>query len=438
MIEIIDYPTEPIAPKLASILDRRSGFPAEVEDAVARILADVRARGDQAVCESTQEFDGVATKPDEFKVPHADLERAASCMDPNLKRALREASDNIRRFHERQLENSWFVEDGDGVILGKKVTPIRRVGLCVPGGQAPLISSLLMTALPAQVAGVEEICAVSPPRVGRLPHPDILGAAHLLGLTEVFGIGGAQAVGALAYGTETVAAVDKIVGPGNAYTVAAKKQVYGIVGIEMLPGPSEVVVLADESGNPRYIAADLLAQAEHGSGLEATVCITTKAELAVAVRDEMKSQLEALPGGERMKVALNSYGAIVVVPEMETGLELVNRLAPEHVELMVDEPWIYLEGIKNAGAVFLGAASPEPVGDYYAGTNHVLPTNGAARYSSSLSVADFVKTTSIVAYTQQRLERVGDSIVRLARAENLEAHAASVQIRLNGATDGST
>ncbi len=432
MLEILEFPAEEMPPKLAAILGRRSGFSEEVQASVHEILADVRARGDEAVTTYTRKFDGVAEEVGGFRVPSAELERAAARMDPKLTKALEEARDNIRRFHVRQLEKSWFQEDGDGVVLGKKVTPIERVGICVPGGQAPLISTLLMTTIPAQVAGVEEICAVSPPRDGRLPHPDILAAAHLLGLTEIHGIGGAQAVGALAYGTESVAAVDKIVGPGNAYTVAAKKQVYGVVGIEMMPGPSEIIVLTDGSGDPRFIAADLLAQAEHGSGMEAVICVTTSAELGKRVQEQVEEQLGKLPGPERMTAALETYGAIIIVPELQSGLDLVNRLAPEHVELMVDDPWVCLEGIKNAGAVFLGDASPESVGDYYAGTNHVIPTNGAARYSSSLGVGDFVKTTSVVAYTQQRLDRVGDSIIRLARAENLDAHAASVQLRMNG------
>jgi histidinol dehydrogenase len=432
MIEILKFPAQRLPPKLAAILARSSGFSEEVMATVRDILADVRDRGDDAVGEYTQRFDGVKVEAGKFRVSSTELAAAAAQMDPELTKALEEARDNVRRFHQRQLQDSWFLEDGDGVILGKKVTPIARVGICVPGGQAPLISTLLMTAVPAQVAGVEEICAVSPPRYGGCPHPDILGAAHLLGLNEIYGIGGAQAVAALAYGTESVAAVDKIVGPGNAYTVAAKKQVYGIVGIEMMPGPSEIVVLADASGDPRFIAADLLAQAEHGSGMEATICVTTSAKLAQAVQEQVQEQLQQLPAPEKMTAALDTYGAIIIVPDLQSGVDLVNRLAPEHVELMVADPWVCLEGIKNAGAAFLGEASPESVGDYYAGTNHVIPTNGAARYSSALGVADFVKTTSVVAYTQQRLDRVGNSIIRLARAENLEAHAASVQLRMNG------
>ena len=431
MLEILEFPAERMPPKLAAILDRRSGFSEEIQNTVNEILANVRARGDEAVGEYSRTFDGVEVESGRFRATPVELERAAAQMDPMLTTALEEARDNIRRFHERQLEESWFLEDGDGVILGKKVTPIRRVGICVPGGQAPLISTLLMTAVPAQVAGVEEICAVSPPRDGRLPHPDILGAAHLLGLTEIYGIGGAQAVGALAYGTESVAAVDKIVGPGNAYTVAAKKQVYGIVGIEMMPGPSEIVVLADASGDPRFIAADLLAQAEHGSGMEATICVTTSAELGKQVQEQIEEQLGQLPQPEKMTAALDAYGAIIIVPELQSGLDLVNRIAPEHVELMVDDPWACLEGIQHAGAVFLGDDSPEAVGDYYAGTNHVIPTSGAARYSSSLGVSEFVKTTSVIAYTRRRLDRVGASIIRLARAEHLEAHAASVELRMN-------
>jgi histidinol dehydrogenase len=299
----------------------------------------------------------------------------------------------------------------------------------VPGGQAPLISSLLMAAVPAQVAGVEEICVVSPPKENGRPHPDIMGAARLLGLEEVYGIGGAQAVGAMAFGTESIDQVDKIVGPGSLYTVAAKQQVYGIVGIEMIPGPSEIVVLADAEADPRYIAADLLSQAEHGTGFEASVCITPSAELAQSVRQEVIRQAEALPETAVVETALRNFGAVVVVPDLETGVELLNRMAPEHAELMVAEPWTWLEGIKNAGAVFMGPASTEPVGDYFAGTNHILPTNGTARYASSLGLGDFVKTTSIVAYSDRRLRRVGGQVATLARAEGLEAHARAVEIR---------
>ena len=429
MIEIVSYPSEPQADKLRAILGRRAGVPAEVEETVRDILRQVREGGDRALAELTRKIEKVELEPEQFRVPVEILDAAAAALDAELRVAIEAAVDNIRAFHERQKTNSWFVEDGDGVILGKKVIPIQRVGICVPGGQAPLISSLLMAAVPAQVAGVEEICVVSPPKENGRPHPDIMGAARLLGLEEVYGIGGAQAVGAMAFGTESIDQVDKIVGPGSLYTVAAKQQVYGIVGIEMIPGPSEIVVLADAEADPRYIAADLLSQAEHGTGFEASVCITPSAELAQSVRQEVIRQAEALPETAVVETALRNFGAVVVVPDLETGVELLNRMAPEHAELMVAEPWTWLEGIKNAGAVFMGPASTEPVGDYFAGTNHILPTNGTARYASSLGLGDFVKTTSIVAYSDRRLRRVGGQVATLARAEGLEAHARAVEIR---------
>ena len=430
MLEIVSYPAQPPAPRLQAILGRDGGFPPEVEETVVRVLEEVKRRGDAAVAAFTREFDQVELAPGRFRVPPAALETAGEALNPDLRRALEEAAANIRSFHRRQRRNSWFAEDGDGVILGQKVTPIERVGICVPGGQAPLVSTLLMTAVPAQVAGVEEICVASPPRADGRPHPDILGAAHLLGLEEVYAVGGAQAVAAMAFGTAAVKRVDKIVGPGGPYTVAAKRRVYGAVGIEMVPGPSEVAVVADAGADPRYVAADLLAQAEHGSGFEAALCITPCASLARRVREEVEAQLAALPRAGAARAALEAYGAVVVVPDLELGMELVNRIAPEHVELLVREPWAWLDRVRNAGAVFLGPASTAPVGDYFAGANHVLPTGGAARFASALGLEDFVKSTSVVAYTRARLERVGERIARLARAEGLEAHAGAVRMRL--------
>ena len=423
-----------------AILQRRSsvGAGSDVEGVVRDIIAAVRAHGDRAVAELTARFDGVSLTPDRFRVPRTALDEARESMDPELAQALAEAAANIERFHQRQRTESWTIEDGDGVILGKRVLPLRRVGVCVPGGEAPLLSTLLMTVVPAQVAGVEQICVVTPPRNDRsgpprggLPHPDLLATAALLGVEELYAVGGAQAVAALAFGTETIAAVDKIVGPGGAYTVEAKRQVFGVVGIEMIPGPSEIVVLADESANAAFIAADLLSQAEHGSGLEAAVCITPSPDLGQRVVAAVAAQLRDLPRAAAVERALSRYGAVVVVPDVDTGIDLVNRLAPEHVELQVRDPWAIHERVLNAGAVFLGEASTEPVGDYFAGTNHVLPTNGAARYASSLGLGDFVKTTSLVHYTPDRLRQTGPKIMRMARAEELEAHARAVQVRLD-------
>ena len=394
MLEIISYrPGAQVQGRLVDVLARHAGVPREVEETVSRVLAAVRERGDEAVAEFTQEYDGVSLAPGQFRLSQKALDDALESIAPELLDAIEEAAANISAFHRRQVDNSWFMEDGDGVILGKKVTPLRRVGICVPGGQAPLISSLLMAGVPAQVAGVDEVCVVTPPQPSGLPHPDILATASFLGIDEVYGIGGAQAVAALAYGTKTIAGVDKIVGPGSVYTVTAKRQVYGTVGIEMVPGPSEIVILADADANAVFVAADLLSQAEHGTGHEAAVCITTSPELAALVRDEVDDQLATLPRRD-----------------------------------VVERAW--LVRVRTAGAVFLGEAATEPVGDYFAGTNHILPTNGAARFSSSLGLADFVKTTSVVSYSKQRLQVAGPKIASLARAESLEAHARAVEVRL--------
>ena len=427
-MEIVAYPSEPLADKIESILRRRIGVSDKVDEAVRQVLHQVRARGDQAVVEYTERFDGVSVSDGGYRMPSAALQAGLDGLDASLRSAMEAAVANIRSFHEHQRDKSWFVEDGDGVLLGKKVTPIDRLGICVPAGEVPLFSSLLMCAIPAQIAGVGEICVVSPPQQDGQVHPVIAAAARLIGIDEVHAVGGAQAVGAMAYGTETVAPVDKIVGPGSPYTVAAQKQVFGLVGIPMLPGPSEIVVLADGDANPAYIAADLLSQAEHGWGV-ASVCITDTHALANAVSAEVERQMETLPRADAVRAALEEYGAIAVVDTLDSGFELFNRIAPEHAELLVADPWKWLDQVRHCGAVFLGEAASEPVGDYFAGTNHVLPTNGAARYASSLGVGDFVKTTSVIAYTETRLRTTQATIARLARAESLEAHARAVEVR---------
>jgi len=439
MLEIVSYRSgEPDQGRLADVMARHAGAPQDVEETVSRVLSAVRERGDEAVSEFTQDFDGVCLAAGQFRASEKSLEDAYAAMDRDLLAAIDEAAANIRAFHRRQQSNSWFMEDGDGVILGKKVTPLRRVGICVPGSQAPLISSLLMAAVPAQVAAVEQICVVTPPQANGLPHPDILGTARFLGLNEVYGIGGAQAVAAMAFGTDSIPAVDKIVGPGSIYTVTAKRQVYGTVGIEMVPGPSEIVVLADSDANATFIAADLMSQAEHGTGYEAALCITTSPNLARAIRSEVERQSAALPRPETVEAALSRFGVIVVVADLNVGMELVNRIAPEHLELLVADPWAWLDKVRNAGAVFLGEAATEPVGDYFAGTNHILPTNGSARFSSSLGLSDFTKTTSVVSYSKQRLQATGPRIALMARAESLEAHARAVEVRLSAWSEEST
>ncbi len=432
MVPIASYPTEPLAAPLAALLARRPESDFEVEDAVRGILRQVQKEGDAALCALTAQFDGVEIGPEQLRVPASVLAEAAAALDANLRASMTAAIANIGAFHQRQKRNSWFVEDGDGVMLGQKITPIERVGLCVPAGEVPLFSSLLMTAVPAQVAGVDQLCVVTPPVAAGRPAPVIAAAAHLLGIDEVYAVGGAQAVGALAYGTESIVPVHKIVGPGSPYTVAAQRQVFGTVGIALLPGPSEIVVLADAGADPRWVAADLLAQAEHGWGA-ACVCITDCAALARRVQEQLKAQRVALPRHSVIDRALDQYGAIVVVPSLEVGVELLNRLAPEHAQLQVADPWRWVDSVRHCGALFLGAAATEPVGDYFAGTNHVLPTQGAARYASSLGWADFVKTTSLIAYTPERLAHTAEHIACLAQAEGLAAHAQAVRIRQPGA-----
>ena len=403
MIEIVSYPSAPPPGKLAAIFGRQGGVGPEVEQAVRDILHKVREGGDQALCALTREFDGIDAQPETLRMQATALAEAAEGLDADLRASIAAAAANIRAFHERQKLNSWFMEDGDGVILGKKIAPIERIGLCIPAGEVPLFSSLLMTAIPAQVAGVEEICVGSPPVAAGRVDPTIAATAHILGIEEVYAVGGAQAV-------------------------AAQQQGFGVVGIAMLPGPSEIAVLADHSADPALVAADLLSQAEHGWGV-AAVCITDREELARAVQKEVAEQLAALPRSEIMAQALDEYGAVVVVPDLDAGMDLLNRMAPEHAELLGANPWAWVDKVRHCGALFLGSASTEPVGDYFAGTNHVLPTNGAARYASSLGVADFVKTTSIIAYTDQRLATASEHIVRLAEAEGLAAHARAVSIR---------
>ena len=458
MLEIVKYPSEPLAPKLATLLRRgirhvsadASGIEKEVRD----ILDQVRAGNDAALCELTQHFDEVEVTPEQLRVSTESLAAAEAMLDPGLRASIEAAAANIRAFHQREYQPfaSWDMAVGDGATLGKRVMPIERVGLCVPAGEVPLFSSLLMTAVPAQVAGVEEICVVSPPIKAGEVHPTIAATAHLLGIEEVYAIGGAQAVGALAYGTESIRRVDKIVGPGSPYTVVAQQAVFGTVGIALLPGPSEVVILADKTADARLVAADMLSQAEHGWEAEA-VCITDSEALAEKVQAEIAARVDfvdvptsgnippeeverrfvaavnALPRSAVIARALTAFGSLVVVPNLDAGVELLNRIAPEHAELLVAEPRLWVEKIRHCGALFLGPASTAAVGDYFAGTNHVLPTSGTARYASSLGVADFVKTTSVIHYTKERLASSAEHIVRMAQAEGLEAHAQAVRIR---------
>jgi histidinol dehydrogenase len=403
----------------------------EIEKTARKIVSAVAAEGDAAFFRFTEEFDGVKLSAKSVRVAADEIAAAREGVSADFIGSAQRAAANIRRFHEKQRRGGYCLDDGNGVRLEKIVRPLARVGVYVPAGNAPLFSSLLMCAIPAQIAGVPEIALCVPPKADGSVDAHILACASLLGLGEIYRAGGAQAVAALAFGTESIRRVDKVVGPGNAYVTAAKKLVFGEVGIEGLAGPSEIVVVADETANPAWVAADMLSQAEHGSGYEAAVCLTDSAKTAGCVADEIERQIALLgEAGARARVALERFGLIFVARDLDEALDAANEIAPEHLELQVAEPRALLDRVRNAGAVFLGAASPEPVGDYWCGTNHVLPTGGTARFASSLGVADFLKDISVVEYTEARLAADGERIARLAEVEGLAAHAASVRARL--------
>jgi len=407
---------------LARLHDRAGAAAAEVEQAVRQVLAEVRARGDQAVRELTQRFEGRTLEA--LELPRPEWERQAEQTQPDVRAAIGRARDRIARFHERQRE-SGYVLDEDGVSLELRVRPLTRVGLYVPGGSARYPSSVLMTAVPAKVAGVGEIVMVTPG-----PSAETLWAAKVAGVDRVFVIGGAQAVAALAYGTQSVPRVDKIVGPGNAYVAEAKRQVFGAVDIDAIAGPSEILVIADEHADPRWVAADLLSQAEHDPDAHA-ILVTSSASLASRVAAEVEKQVQTLPRREIAEKSLFRHGLAVVVGSLDEAIAFADHYAPEHLELMVREPHAAAARIRNAGAIFIGALTPEAAGDYLAGPNHVLPTAGAARYGSPLGVYDFVKRTSLLCYQLDGLRAHGADIVRLANVEGLQAHGRAVAVRLS-------
>lgn len=401
----------------------------EQNQAVKDIIEAVRTEGDDALRRFSEQFD--RSKVDRFRITEEEIQAAYSQVEPEFVTAIREAAVNIRAFHEKQKRESWMDLKPDGTMLGQVVRPLKRVGLYVPGGKAAYPSSVLMNAIPAQVAGVPEIAMVTPPATAGVEgvNPYILVAAAEAGVREVYRVGGAQAVAALAYGTAQIPAVDKIVGPGNIYVALAKRYVYGVVDIDSIAGPSEIIVLADDSADPAYVAADLLSQAEHDE-MASAVLVTPSQALAVAVQAELSRQVALLPRRAIAEQSLDDYGAILTVPSLEAGLDVVNRMAPEHLEVIVREPFQYLAKIENAGAIFLGPYSSESVGDYFAGPNHVLPTNGTARFSSALSVDDFIKKSSIIYYSKEALLRDAPQIAALAKFEGLQAHARAVEIRV--------
>ena len=416
------------ADELLSLLKKRADSGNEnINGIVADVLQNVRENGDSALREYSERFDGV--KLTEMYMSEEDKEAACAKVPAELKAAMERAAKNIFAFHEKQKQQSWIDNRGDK-IMGQRVLPLRRVGLYVPGGSAAYPSSVLMNAIPAKVAGVESIVIATPPKAEGI-NPAVAYAAKLAGVADILTVGGAQAVAALAYGTESVEAVDKIVGPGNIFVATAKRMVNGTVDIDMFAGPSEVLVIADGLADPTYVAADFMSQAEHDP-IAASILITTSSELADKVDAELERQLAYLSRAEIIRQSLDSYGAIVVVESLDEAARLSDKIAPEHLELMVENPFEMLGKVRNAGSVFLGKYSPEPLGDYYAGPNHVLPTNGTARFSSALSVDSFVKKSSFLYYSKEALRNAGDDIIRFARAEGLTAHANSIEVRVKG------
>ena len=413
--------------KLQRILSRHLGLNAEIMARAETIVRDVTKLGDEALFDYTSRFDHVTHTAETVRADRESIARLAAEVDEELLAAMREAISNIRYYHEKQLHRDWEVEMANGVRLGQRVRPLQIVGLYVPGGSAAYPSTVMMNAIPAQVAGVERIVVVTPPAQFS-QNPVIAAVLQELGLDEVYLIGGAQAVAALACGTETIPRVDKIVGPGNQYVAAAKKLVYGAVDIDSIAGPSEIVIIADGTARPDFVAADLLSQAEHSEDA-AAILVTDSILLAEAVREEIAQQAATLSRRGIVERALADYGALIVVGTLEEGCRLVNRLAPEHVEVITADSEATAAQIHTAGAIFIGAYSPESVGDYFAGTNHVLPTGGTARFSSALGVYDFLKRTSIIRYTREELMRTAHSIERLALAEGFEAHARAATIR---------
>lgn len=408
-------------------LKKRSGEVDEkVNQTVSQIIARVKEKGDEAVREYTIKFDGKA--PQQLEISKEELKEAETSRDPEFLTALRRAADNIADFHRRQVQQSWLETKQDGVILGQRIRGLHRVGLYVPGGTAAYPSSVLMNAIPAKIAGVEELIMMTPPGKDGKPNPDILAAASIAGVDRVFLMGGAQAVAALAFGTQAVPKVDKIVGPGNIFVATAKKKLYGVVDIDMIAGPSEILVLADETANPAFLAADLMSQAEHDK-LASSILLTPSQELAEQTRKELEKQVRSLSRKEIIEASLRDFGMILVCRSMDEAVNFANELAPEHLEVCCANPMEYIGRLDNAGSVFLGNYSPEPLGDYFAGPNHVLPTSGTARFFSPLSVDSFIKKSSFIYYTQTALKEAKDDIVSIAQAEGLTAHAHSVEVR---------
>lgn len=413
---------------LDDLLKRSPNNYTQYESTVNEIISRVKAEGDAAVFEYTQQFDKFTLTPDTIKVTKAEIEEAYTMLDSSLIETIKESAENIRAFHCRQLRNSWFDSKEDGTILGMKITPIGRAGVYVPGGKAAYPSSVLMNVIPAKVAGVPELIMATPPGADGKVNPGTLVAADIAGVDTIYKVGGAQAIAALAFGTASIPKVDKITGPGNIFVALAKKAVYGYVSIDSIAGPSEILVLADETANPRYVAADLLSQAEHDE-LASSILITTSAELAKKVSDEVDGFVKELSRSEIIQKSLDNYGYILLAETMNDAIDAANAIASEHLEILTANPFDIMTRIRNAGAVFIGEYSSEPLGDYFAGPNHILPTNGTAKFFSPLNVDDFLKKTSIISYSQEALEKVHKKIELFAESEGLTAHANSIKVR---------
>ncbi|MGW8114463.1 histidinol dehydrogenase [Caproicibacterium sp. NSD3] len=398
----------------------------KVDAAVAEILQTVKTQGDKAVLDYTMRFDGAVPNP--IEVTHEQMEKLKKSCDPDFLKALHDAAENIKDFHQRQKQQSWIEPKKNGVLMGQRIRGLKRVGIYVPGGTAAYPSSVLMNAIPAHIAGVEEIIMMTPPGKGGKPNPAIMAAALEAGVSRVFLVGGAQAIAALAYGTETIPKVDKIVGPGNIYVATAKRQLYGVVDIDMIAGPSEILIVADESANPRFLAADLMSQAEHDP-MASAILLTTSEKIADETVKELYEQIKTLSRREIIEQSLDHFGAVIICKDLGEAVDFANELAPEHLELCAKNPMEYLGSLDNVGSVFLGNYSPEPLGDYFAGPNHVLPTSGTARFFSPLSVDSFIKKSSFIYYTKDALEPVCDEIITLAKTEGLTAHANSIEVR---------
>lgn len=405
----------------------RSQFSYEdINEKVKNIIEDVKENGDEALFKYNEMFDNVIMT--ELTVSSEEIEEAYNRMDGKFKETLKIAHDNIKKFHEKQVRNNFFVNENDGVILGQMINPIEKVGVYVPGGTASYPSTVLMNVIPAKIAGVNEIILVTPPNKNGKIDDVILASAKIAGVDKIFKVGGAQSVAALSYGTETIPKVYKIVGPGNIYVAMAKKMVYGEVAIDMVAGPSEILIIADESANAANVAADLLSQAEHDK-LASSVLVTTSSALAENVKAELEKQLKLLPREETARESINTNGRIIITKTLDQAINISNEIAPEHLEICIDDPFSVLSKIKNAGSIFLGKNTPEALGDYLAGPNHTLPTSGTAKFSSPLSVDDFIKKSSVIYYTKEALEKVKDNVINFAKNEGLDAHANSVSVR---------